>query len=149
MQTYKFYNKEKKEWEIITPERWQWEVFYNDGTSLKQFDDTGIFHQIKEIDNSKIKVFRMVNMINKDKFFDIYFSENMKFIHFYKKGKQWIFTDKEKTKGYPFYYQLYYFGFEKKILGKTIKVINIILPNDSIIVTDNPNFTVNFGNFEG
>lgn len=36
-------------------ENWVWAVLYNDGKMLCQFDDSGAFHRISEIDQSRVK----------------------------------------------------------------------------------------------
>lgn len=36
------------------PENWIWEVHYNDGTVLKQFDDEFGYHEFGEIETSKL-----------------------------------------------------------------------------------------------
>ena len=35
--------------ELVEPERWQWEVRYQDGTTLEQFGADGVFHRVGEI----------------------------------------------------------------------------------------------------
>jgi len=38
----------------VEPENWIWEVRYNDGTVLKQFDDDFGYHEFGEIETSKL-----------------------------------------------------------------------------------------------
>lgn len=52
-------------WHLKTPEgieevaleKWAWMVVYRNKTTLNQFDDQGIFHQITEINHSEAKEF--------------------------------------------------------------------------------------------
>jgi hypothetical protein len=59
---YKFYRKETKKWEKVEPVLWIWVAIYKDETFLRQFDDTGIYHQINEINKSMLEVFIMENI---------------------------------------------------------------------------------------
>lgn len=148
LKEYKFHRVDKEkdvdEWEEVLPERWCWEAYYHDDTVLKQFDDeSGMFHQVGEIDQSKLNCFRMINY-GTGKFHDLYFTPEMKLIHFYNAGRQFIFTNKEQTEGYNFYYKNYAFGFKKVVNGQAIEFINFILPDDNVITADNRKMTVNF-----
>src|SRR3972149_5303149 len=66
--------------ENVPEERWQWLAIYSDNTSLRQFDTDEVFHQFKEIDQSKLKEFRM---FSGSRFFSLMFQPGMKLIHFY------------------------------------------------------------------
>jgi len=59
---YKFHNKSTDTVIDAIEELWKWEAEYLDGTVLKQFDDeTGDFHQMREIDRYKLKALRIVS----------------------------------------------------------------------------------------
>jgi hypothetical protein len=62
--TYKFFRKETKEWEEVASELWGWIAEFDDGSQLKQYDQTGFFHQLVEIDYKKLHVFKIVNQEN-------------------------------------------------------------------------------------
>lgn len=133
MDKYKFHriDKEKNidEWEDVQPELWRWEAVYNDSTSLKQFDDEGIFHQFEEIDQSKLLIFRMYSP-KVPQIYSVLFNPSfMKLIHFYRNTVLNTGTEQEiKLKTYCF-------GYESNIKGVTTKVINMILPNNEMITT--------------
>ena len=61
--------------EVLVPlEKWVWIAIYKDGICLKQFDEnTGIFHQFKEIDQSKLNVFIMQSVQDQKKRFELHF----------------------------------------------------------------------------
>jgi hypothetical protein len=66
------------------PERWVWAVLYKDDTELHQFeDDTGTFHQIKEIKHDQIKLAGLYNFNDPKRKIMIPWKEGMKFIHKY------------------------------------------------------------------
>lgn len=112
-------------------ELWCWEAYYNDGTFLKQFGDDGIFHQFKEIDQSKLAHFKMVS----DDFppFTVIFNpKKMKLIHFYKKTRLNIGSENET------FFTMYCFGWEAKVLGRTVKMLAVVTPSGEVILTENP-----------
>lgn len=132
---YLFYRDGKPE--KVQPERWQWVAMYNDGTELRQFESPekegvhGLFHQIREIDEKKLHVFRMINP-ETGKFHDILIEPGMHFYHQYRRITL--------RKGAPNEQKItwYMFGYTKKYWGKTHKLINFILPDDSLITTEHP-----------
>lgn len=132
---YKFLKDGK---EILTSkEIWCWEAYYNDGTILKQFGDDGFFHQFKEIDQSKLQLFRMVS----DNFTQIYsvpFDPNsMGLIHFYRTVRLNVYTPQFKE------IKCYCFGFEKKMKYNKDRHILVILPSGEVVLTENPDI-INF-----
>lgn len=78
---------ENKKWFFANEEvdivRWVWSVTYNDGTELKQYDDNGVFHQFKEIDQDKVNIFKMTNT-ETGKHFSIIKTAGMQIFHFYR-----------------------------------------------------------------
>jgi hypothetical protein len=126
-QPYTFNRKDKKKSpteniEYVYPEKWAWEVTYKDGSTLKQFDDVGVFHQIKEIEQSKIHTFRMV--CEKEKELVIPWEPGYKLIHFYRNT---ILDDGQRR------VRLFCCGYEKD----NTKKIYVITPDNQIIETDN------------
>lgn len=128
---YKFFRKETNQWEVVEAELWQWEAYYLDGKILKQFDDEYVFHQIREIDQLKLHVFKVVNSKN-GQTFTIVWGQNKKPIYFYRHIILNAGTPYETR------VKAYCFGYEYKNLGKTHKVIMMITPNNELVVTDNP-----------
>jgi hypothetical protein len=115
----------------VTAEKWQWVAIYNDGTSLKQFDDAGFFHQFKEIDQSKLFVFRMVS--GSFMYSLIFDPVIMKLIHFYQNTTLNMGTDIESK------IKVYCFGYEMNIGGKTYKHISAIMPDNNLVMTGDMN----------
>lgn len=130
MTQYTFFRKETNQTEVVQIERWRWVATYNDGSQLCQFDDYfGKFHQIKEIDQSKLVQFEMVNDAGVRHAVKI--KGNRRFIHFYR----------QVVLGYntpaPVKVKLYCFGYQyNDWLGRSKKVINVILPDDRIVTVD-------------
>jgi hypothetical protein len=67
----------------VQPERWGWGVMYRDGSELHQFGDDGIYHQIGEIDQSKIKLAALYKLNNPNEKILIPWKLGMKLIHKY------------------------------------------------------------------
>lgn len=131
MTQFTFFRKETNESEIVAPERWRWVAIYNDGTFLRQFDySTGLFHQTKEIDQSKLVEFDMINepgtVIHKVKIHG-----SRRFIHFYRHVVLGYNTPE------PVKVKLYCFGYQyNDWLGRNKQVINVILPDDKMLTVD-------------
>lgn len=126
------FNRNGKE-ERVLLERWVWVAIYKDGTYLKQFDEeTGLFHQIKEIDQDKLDVFVMQSVQEQTKRYEIHFKEGMKLIHYYRVSVLEKGTPNE-TK-----IKIYYFGYSEKMGEyKRSRVVLQIYPNDVVaIVSD-------------
>lgn len=131
MRNYIFQRPETGQVESVYKERWCWEAYYIDGSLLKQFDDSGFFHQFREIDQSKLLSFKMVNHESLPAFTLIFNPKTMKLIHFYRNIVLNVGTSEEKK------IKIYCFGFEKKFFGRTQKSLMAIMPNDELIATDN------------
>lgn len=130
---FKFHRKETGKTEDVQCEKWRWIAIYNDDTELKQFDEaTGIFHQFKEIDQSKLKTFRMVSDKNPVGFYLLFQADKMKLIHFYRNV---VFDYMSKN---PTRIRLYVFGYEENINGRTYKRLTCIMPDDGVVLTDDP-----------
>lgn len=126
--------------EEVELERWRWEAYYKDGTLLKQFDkideETGVFHRFAEIDQSRLKTFRMVN--DSGRILTLLFkSETQKLIHKYRSHIQKViasYPDKPDEVVNEITFRSYFFGYQE---GNST-VIFFIGPSDEVILTDNP-----------
>ena len=121
---YKFFRKEKDEWENVNPELFRWEAHYSNGEVLKQFDDSGIFHQFAEIDQSRLSVFKMVG----PQTYTLLFEKGMKLIQYYDRYTLNANTP-QQTK-----LTIYCFGYQK---GKEKKIF-MIMPNGELVITSDP-----------
>jgi len=136
MRTYKFFRKETQQWEEVSEEIWHWEATYEDGSTLKQFDDEGIFHQFSEIDQTKLAVFKMTSA-NFPNVYTVLFSDpKMKLIHFYKNCVLNAATEDETR------IRFYCFGYEINFGAKKVRVVNVITPDNELISTENPDLIV-------
>jgi len=70
--------------EVVTPELWQWQIIYDDGTSLMQYDEKGAFHRISEIDQNRIKTATLFN-IKTGRRISLEFQKGMELIHRYRR----------------------------------------------------------------
>lgn len=128
LKTYKFLRRETNEWEEVEPEIWQWEAYFEDGSSLKQFDDAGIFHQFAEIDQSKLVVFKMVSPQFPNSYTLLFDQPGMKLIHFYRNTILNAGTESESRS------RLYCFGYERGTGKNKQKIIMAITPSNELIV---------------
>ena len=106
--------------EAIVPEEWQWQAVYKDGTFLKQFDDSGAFHQVGEIQQENLVSAKLVNGGKK---IIIPFCKGMKLIHRY---RNYVFdagTENERKA------RVYVWGWK---LG-SVHSYMFILPDDTIV----------------
>ena len=93
-----------------------WEAQYIDGTILKE--DT---HKFREIDQSKLATFRIVEADNPDRSFILQWKEGRKLIHFW---RHILYDDQKIT--------LTCFGYEEK----GIKNLFVVMPDGGLIITD-------------
>jgi len=105
---------------------WKWEAHYLDGSVLSQKDEDGIFHFIKEIDQSKLSSFWMISELPNYPPIALQWKEGRKIIHFYRVRRMSIGTPEELI------YRMYCFGYE----GPDEKVILTIMPDGGVIVSD-------------
>jgi hypothetical protein len=127
---YKFFRKEIKKWEKVELVLWVWEVIYKDNSRLFQYGEDGIFHQIREIDQSKLAVFSMRNVETNQRVC-LFFKEGKKLFHEYENAIINIGTKKEEK------LRAFIFGFEGNYIVITI--------DNHIIFTDNYNNVDCFG----
>ena len=132
---YKF-NRDGEWIDAGEKETWCWEAVYDDGTELKQFGDDGIFHQFKEIDQSKLHYFKMVHE-EKPCYTLLFNPQKYKLIHFYKRTRLNMGTNNE------IFFTVYCFGYEVKIHGRTSKTNLMILPSGETVMTEDTNL-INF-----
>jgi tricorn protease-like protein len=115
---HRFYRNDK--WENVEPENVQWIAYFHDGNILKQFDDSGIFHQICEIDLSILDKFEVVS--NTGYRFIIPFKPGMKIEYFYRNV---MINSVTKAR-------FYCFGYSKN----TQKHLVVIAPDRAFITDD-------------
>lgn len=133
-------NKQPTKWfhnqEEVKLERWIWGVVYQDGTELKQYDADGKFHQFKEIDQNKVRLFVMLNP-ETGKRFDLLKKEGMQLFHFYRICGTIDGEGRRENRVYVFGYK------EKKHTA-----YHYILPNDTLLISSKDVNLENFGAFE-
>lgn len=118
----------------VEQERWCWEVIYRNNQILKQFDSDGVFHQVREIRQPFMETFRMVNY-DTGRAYEIRWKPEYKLIHFYPN----FVLNINKTNPSGTRVRLYSFGYTVKIRGIPHTMISTIMPDDSVLITDNPN----------
>lgn len=116
--------------EKVLPEKWRWVAKYRDNTILKQFGDDGIFHQFKEIDQSKLMAFQMVSPDSPQVFSIAFVPEEMKLIHFYRNPILAGGSPNERR------LKFYVFGYEQKVHGHVAKSFFMITPDNELICTN-------------
>lgn len=119
--------------EEVKLERWVWGAIMKDGTELHQFDESGHFHQIGEVDQSRLQMFCLYKPDEPLKRIDMPFSEGMKLVHKYRNVKLWYKED---------WTRVYMIGFKKAGQHSLIYV----LPDDRIIFSDSD--SINLDLFE-
>ena len=132
LDSYKFFRKDQNKWISAPVETWHWEAYYEDGSVLKQFADDGIFHQFAEIDQTRLAVFKMVSRVHPQRYTLLFTDPSMKLVHFYRNTVLNAGTKDEKRIRY------YCFGYEKKVGSGVQKVIMMIAPDGSLVVTKDP-----------
>lgn len=125
---HKFIRPETGNLEEVEPEVWQWIAKYSDGAVLKQFDDAGVFHQFREIDQTRLNLFRMVcpGITNKPVYSLGFVPGKMKLIHYYDRYGE-VGRNRGNTS-----ITVYVFGYETI----TDKVLMMIMPDGEVIFTD-------------
>lgn len=109
--------------EQVPLERWVWGVVYQDGTELHQFMQDGTFHQIGEIDQSKLKMFCLYKPEDPKKRIDMPFHPGMKLIYKYKMCNPFYLGE---------FVRVYCLGYKE---GKHHH-FTFILPDDRMIVAN-------------
>lgn len=116
--------------EEVKPEMWQWVAYYSDGFVLKQFADDGVFHQFKEIDQSRLAVFKMISSSFPQVYALPFNPKTMKLIHYYMRTGLNV--------GTPQFVEIksYVFGYESKVLFKNVKHLTVIIPNGEVVMCE-------------
>jgi hypothetical protein len=115
--------------ELVPKERWSWIAEYEDGSTLQQFDDAAMmFHQVREIDQGKLAVFRMVCEGLPE--VRIFMEPGMRIVHHY------VNTIMEHGTPREMRIRQYVAGFEKDTPNGTKAWLAIIGPDDSVTLTD-------------
>ncbi len=119
--------KHNKTQEIVPIERWVWGVVYNDNTELHQYDiNTGLFHNVAEINQSNAKMFTVYateDNDNMDKRIDIMLPKGAKIFYFYRNSVlEWGTENQTEVR-------IFVFGYKYK----GVTHYNWLLPNDKLI----------------
>lgn len=122
---YRYYRPETKAWEEVEPVDCSWTATYKDQKVVKQYADNGIFHQIREIDQSQLHRFDMVDS-RTGKTHMLVFPEGATLIHGYIVS---VFNSRT-----PREYKIYVFYFGYEVEGK--KFIQLIMPDGNTILVD-------------
>ena len=120
-QTFTFVNEKGVE-ENIALERWGWGVVYTDGSELHQFGADGVFHQFKEIDQSRISIFSLYLIGDMETSIHIPMQEGMQIFHFYRNIRPHYDSK---------FHKVYVIGYKHD--GKIVH--HFVLPNDSIVTS--------------
>ena len=139
-----FVNAEGKK-EEVKLEDWIWSVVYKDNKELQQYEYNkdkelpGAFHQFKEIEQDKVRLFVMRNLKTGQRF-DIVRPEGAQLFHFYRHcGSQRAEDTGEVIK----FNKIYVFGYK---LGKHT-AYHYILKNNTLLIADGEINLENFGAF--
>jgi hypothetical protein len=127
--------------EKVEMERWCWGVVYNDDTELLQFGADGIFHQVKEIEQERVKMFVMykphsaTEVDGNDKRIDMPVKD-VQIFQFYRILTLAAGTSEERR------VKVYVFGWKDAKTGATS--YNYILPDDRVLTSNHnlPDLTV-------
>lgn len=121
----------------VEPWRWQWVAIYNDGTFLMQFEpgDPGVQHKFHEIDQPRLKVFRMIRH-DGARYYDIRWEPYYKLVHFARHldtyqltgGPGGKITETDKV-------VVFFFGYEHHF-HKDVKTLFCILSDDNLVIAD-------------
>ena len=114
--------------EKIKEERWAWSIVYEDETELKQFDK-GIFHQVGEIEQDKIKLAVLYKLNDPSKRIDIVWQKGMRLIHKYRNIKPYYLET---------FVKVYMFGYK---IGNKYHY-NFVLPDDRIVMSSEDNISL-------
>lgn len=123
--------------QVLSPverEAWRWVAVYTDGTELHQFDElVRMFHRFQEIDQSKLKEFRMVSDAIPTGHRMSFDPATMQLVHFYRNQvKQEIDHQGEPT-GEEIKVRLYCYGAKRKRQDGTVEtLLHTINPDGSI-----------------
>jgi hypothetical protein len=126
MKKWQFLRGDK--FEDVEPEDWVWGVVYEDNTELHQFADDGIFHQFREIEQERVKMFVMYRLADLTKRIDMPVKPEMQIFHFYRKCHLNVGTESDR------WVKVYVFGWKDRLTGAT--GYHYILPDGRMIVAN-------------
>lgn len=126
---YRFYRPETKTWEGVAPEAWEWEALYTDGTILRQYDEKYVYHQLIEVDMTKLRSFSFFSRDFPQKYILSPSFDESELVCFYRQTTQNLASKTPKKTTF------YVFGY-KKLTEERPKTFNIILPDGNLLVTD-------------
>jgi len=147
----KYYFEKEGEREEVKIERWVWGVIYKDDTELHQFENSGRFHQIGEVDQDQVKMACLYNFAEWQKKKD--FSKMSKIIYLpfqnqAEDGSKMKLIHKYRNirpAGYDeFVFRIYMFGFT---FGNK-QCFYYVLPNDRFVVSPEDNIDLTLFNLE-
>jgi len=109
--------------------KYVWKAVYADGTVLKQFDENGRERKFSEIDQSRLKIFSWEPVYNGGRPVSVTLKEGQRLIAF------------RRVKWRPFLpgstpVILYAIGWQSTVNGRNVKSITWILPDDSVVVSE-------------
>ena len=107
-------------------ERWVWGVVYENGEELKQFDDNGYFHSIREVEQDRVDLFSMYKPFDMTQRFDIAVTDDMQLFHFYRNVHPHYFENHSTTA------KVYAFGYKTD----GVACYHFILPDDRMVISD-------------
>ena len=115
--------------EEVPVERWAWGAVLDDGTEMHQYDAQGIFHQVGEIPQERVKMWVLYKTGPENKRIDILVPAGARLIHKY---KRYVLNSAQLNEGDPsreVKVTVYVFGYKA---GDHYHY-NFIMPNDTII----------------
>ena len=131
---FNFTNKKTGEVEQVNLERWVWGVVYQDDTELHQFDDKGVFHQLSEIDQKRLKLFTMYKSDESGKRIDVVMPEGARIIHKYRNLRP-FYMDK--------FVKVYMFGYRTGKNENSFEYhYHFILPDDRMVISNKDNISL-------
>ena len=129
---FKYFRPELNKYEDVKPQRWRWIALYNDDSRLYQFDlSDATFHQLREIDQTKLKAFIMYSLKTSFRVVLEFDPRRHKLNHFLRKGRI------AREKGF-YYYTWYMFGIKDKGNEKLSKYIKIDEFDNVILLKSSP-----------
>lgn len=112
--------------EIVYAERWGWSALFEDGSELKQFDESGVFHRVGEIDQEKLVLITLYKLSDHTHYISVKWEKGMRLVHGYRQHiRHYDDGRTEKT-------TIYRFGYKRA--GRFW--LNYVMPDDSIVLSD-------------
>lgn len=135
--SYLYNRPETGQTEQVAPERWRWKAIYQSGETLFQYnDEDDSFHQLREIDQSQLKEFRMYSPDHPLEYVVHFNPETDKLVHYYLRNVFNARTPHETKSTW------YVFGVERKTGDKASKLFYKIDDKDRFYVGDGEGFAM-------